>query len=203
MRRPPSRLRAQASARLLIVPGLNDSPPDHWQSWLQSLYRDSVRVVQRDWTTPDIDRWAARIGSTMAHAGRGPWIVVAHSFGALALARHLALEPDSPVAAALLVAPADPDRFGIGELLPTRSLPAHTTMVLSRSDPWLRLAAGQRWAARWGCHVADFGDAGHINAASGFRTLPFARRWVMANEQRLARESRPARASFSEWSFAV
>ena len=194
---------AQASARLLIVPGLNDSPPDHWQSWLQSLYRDSVRVVQHDWGTPDVDRWAARIGSTLARAGRGPWIVVAHSFGVLALARHLALEPVSPIAAALLVAPADPAKFGIGEHLPARALPIATTMVLSHTDPWLGLAAGQRWAARWRSHVVDLGDAGHINGASGFQTLPFARRWVMAVEQRLARESRPERASFGEWSFAV
>ena len=76
-------------------------------------------------------------------------------------------------------------------------------MVLSRSDPWLGVAAGRRWAARWGCHVVDLGDAGHINIASGFHTLPFARRWALAAEQRLAREARPARADFGEWSFAV
>jgi len=189
--------------RLLIVPGLNDSPPGHWQTWLQSLYRDSVRVVQRDWATPDLDRWAARIGSTLARSGRGPWIAVAHSFGALALARYVALEAQTPLAAALLVAPADPDKFGISEALPARALPLPATMVLSRSDPWLGLAAGRRWAARWGCHVVDLGDAGHINVASGFHTLPFARRWALAAEQRLARESRPARADFGEWSFAV
>lgn len=199
----PSNVPARASARLLIVPGLNDSPPDHWQSWLQALYRDSVRVVQHDWCTPDVDRWAACIGATVARSGRGPWIVVAHSFGVLALARHLALEPESPVAAALLVAPADPDKFGIGDLLPARPWPLQTTMVLSHTDPWLGIASGNRLAARWGCHVTDLGDAGHINVASGFRTLPFARRWVLAVEQRLARDRRPEWASFSEWSFAV
>jgi predicted alpha/beta hydrolase family esterase len=203
MRYRPTSLKTYAPARLLIVPGLNDSPADHWQSWLQSLCRDSLRVVQHDWCTADVDRWAARIGSTVARAGSGPLIAVAHSFGVLALARHLALEPASPIAAALLVAPADPDKFGIADLLPARSWPMPATMVLSHTDQWLDLAAGQRWAARWGCHVVDLGDAGHINVASGFRTLPFARRWFMAVEQRLARESRPERASFSEWSFAV
>lgn len=194
---------SQASARLMIVPGLNDSPPDHWQSWLQTNHRDSVRVTQHDWHTPDVDRWAARIGSTVARSGRGPWIVVAHSFGVLALARHLALDLESPIAAALLVAPADPDKFGIGDLLPAGAWPARTTMVLSHTDPWLGFAAGQRWAARWGCHVVDLGDAGHVNVASGFRTLPFARRWVGTQEQRLAREARPARASILEWAFSV
>lgn len=183
------------AARLLIVPGLNDSPSGHWQSTLQASHRDAVRVVQRDWKSTDLERWAGRIGSTLARAGHGPWIAVAHSFGVLALAQHLAQQPDSPVAAALLVAPADPDRFGLGSALPTRRLPVAATMVLSRTDPWLSLADGQRWAARWGCHVVDLGDAGHINLASGFRSLPFAARWVTQVQQRLAREARMADAA--------
>jgi predicted alpha/beta hydrolase family esterase len=192
-----------AVPRLLIVPGLNDSPPGHWQSWLQASHRDALRVVQHDWRSPNLERWAARIGSTLARAGGGPWIAVAHSFGALALASHLAQQPESAIAAALLVAPADPDKFGLGAALPVKRLPVAATMVLSRSDPWLSLAAGQRWAARWGCPVVDLGDAGHINVASGFRSLPFAARWVTQVQQRLARASRPERASCIEWSFAV
>jgi uncharacterized protein len=194
---------ASPRVRLLVVPGLNDSPPEHWQSWLQSFHRDSVRVVQRDWKQPDLERWTSRIGSTIARAGPAVWLAVAHSFGALALAQHLAASPSSPIVAALLVAPADPDKFGIAELLPLRALHVPSTMVLSRTDPWLTIAAGRRWAARWGCHVLDLGSAGHVNVASGFRTLPLARRWVQAAEQRLARETGPARAAFGEWSFAV
>lgn len=195
--------RADSAPRLLIIPGLNDSPPDHWQSWLQAQHRGSVRVVQRDWATPDLDRWAARIGSTVERSGAGPWIAVAHSFGALALARHLALEGAGDFAAALLVAPADPDKFGLAELLPTRGLPVPATMVLSRNDPWLAHAAGQRLARRWGCHAVDLGEAGHINPASGYRALPFASRWVTAAEQRLARQARPERAAWEEWRIAV
>ena len=52
------------SVRLLVVPGLQDSGPAHWQSWLQGQYRDSLRVRQRDWTVPDLERWAARIAAT-------------------------------------------------------------------------------------------------------------------------------------------
>lgn len=192
-----------AAPRLLIVPGLNDSPPGHWQSALQARYRDAVRVVQRDWQSPQLERWSARIGSTLSRAGSGPWIAVAHSFGVLALVHHLAQQPDAPLAAALLVAPADPDKFGLGAALPQQRLPVAATMVLSRTDPWLSLAAGQRWAARWGCHVMDLGDAGHINIASGYRSLPFAARWVTQAQQRLARESRPARVSLAEWGMAA
>lgn len=189
--------------RLLIVPGLHDSGPAHWQSWLQSHYRHSLRVVQRDWSTPDLERWAARIGATLDRAGPGPWIAAAHSFGCLALVRHLADRPDSPLRAVLLVAPAEPDKFGLAEALPQRALPLPSLLVASQTDPWMSAASARRWAARWGAHWINLGDAGHINAEAGFGPLPLARRWVIAMQQRFARETRPARAGVAEWSFAV
>lgn len=191
------------TARLLIVPGLHDSGSTHWQSWLQGLYRDSVRVVQRDWHTPDLARWSARIASTLDRAGPGPWIAVGHSFGCLALAHHLAAQPRPAIQAALLVAPAEPDRFGLAEDLPQRRLPVMSTVVASQNDPWMSAASAQRWAQRWGSHWINLGDAGHINTEAGFGPLPLARRWVMAVEQRLSRERRPALASFPAWRWAV
>lgn len=171
---------------LLIVPGLHDSPADHWQSHLQTQHAQARRVVQRDWATPDLDRWAARIGSTLQRcAGAGPCVAVAHSFGTLALLRHLMQTPDSPVRAALLVAPADPDKFGLGPSLPQRALQVPSTVVLSHNDPWLHFSKGQAWAARWGSAVIDLGAAGHINSTSGHQRLPLAERWVEAALQRL------------------
>jgi predicted alpha/beta hydrolase family esterase len=172
--------------RLLIVPGLHDSPPGHWQSWLQSHHPQAVRVHQRDWATPDLERWAARVGAALERGGRARWLVAAHSFGVLALLRHLQREPQAPLAAALLVAPADPDKFGVGALLPPGPLALPATLVLSANDPWLPAAVGQRWARRWGCYVEMLGSAGHINLASGFGPLPLAERWLRAQQQRLA-----------------
>ena len=174
-----------APPRLLIVPGLHDSPPGHWQSWLQARHPSAVRVQQRDWAAPDLERWAARIASTLERSGPGRWLVAAHSFGVLALLRHLQREPHSPVAAVLLVAPADPDKFGVGGLLPAGPLRVPGNMVLSADDPWLPAAAGLRWAARWGCRVEGLGAAGHINIASGFGPLPLAEQWLRAQQRRL------------------
>jgi len=183
--------------RLLFVPGLRDSPPGHWQSWLQAQHRDAVRVLQRDWSSTDVDRWAGRIASTLERAGPGPWLAVAHSFGVLAVARHLAQVPDSPVAAALFVAPADPDKFGLAEQLPQQRLSIPTTLVLSATDPWMGLSQATRWGARWGSHCINLGNAGHINVESGFATLPLARRWVQTAGQRLV-AARRARAEALE-----
>jgi len=196
-------MRHPDAPRLLIVPGLHDSGPVHWQTWLQHLYRYSVRVVQRDWHTPDLARWSARIGNTLDRAGPGPWIAVGHSFGCLALAHHLASVNDSPIRAALLVAPAEPDRFGLAEDLPRRRLPVMSTVIASQTDPWITAASARRWADRWGSHWINLGDAGHINSEAGFGPLPLARRWVMAVEQRMARERRPLLAHIGVWQFAV
>lgn len=191
------------AARLLIVPGLHDSGPAHWQTWLQGLHRHSLRVVQSDWQQADLLRWADTIERTLARAGSGPWIAVGHSFGCLALVQHLAKASASPIHAALLVAPADPARFDLADRLAMRRLPVLSTVVASDTDPWMRADTAMHWARQWGSHCVNLGDAGHINAESGFGTLPYARRWVLAVEQRLARARRPALAGFGEWRFAT
>lgn len=177
---------ASAPPRLLIVPGLHDSGPTHWQSWLEAGMAPATRVRQHRWNEPDLARWSTRIDATLAHAGAGPWVAVAHSFGVLALVHHLARCPDSPVAAALLVAPADPARFFVAESVPAAPLPRTATMVASQNDPWLSITEARRWAQRWRCPLVDLGHAGHINAESGFRTFPFARHWVQTMRQRIS-----------------
>jgi predicted alpha/beta hydrolase family esterase len=194
---------APRAPRLLLVPGLHDSGPSHWQSWLQGLYRHSLRVVQRDWGTPDLERWSSRITSTLERAGPGPWIAAAHSFGCLALAHHLATQAESPLRGVLLVAPADPDRFGLAAQLPQQRLPVPSLLVGSQSDPWMSISQAHRWAQRWGSHWQNLGDAGHINTEAGFGPLPLARRWVVSMEQTLAREHRARHPEFSDWQFAV
>jgi len=188
--------------RLLVIPGLHDSGPAHWQSWLQSLHSGAIRVRQRDWSLPDLDRWAARIANTVTHAGGGPFIAAAHSFGCLTLARHLAQQADSPIVAALFVAPADPDRFGIAAQLPLRRLAATSTVVASDTDPWMRAAQARRWAQRWGSHFINLGDAGHINAEAGYGPLPFAARWVATMLQQHACQQRAGHPVIAETSFA-
>jgi predicted alpha/beta hydrolase family esterase len=164
--------------RLLIVPGLHDSGPAHWQSWLHAQHHDAVRVVQRDWTRPDVQAWAETIGRHVEAAGGDDWIAVAHSFGCLALLRHLSREPRSPIRSILLVAPAEPDKFNLGPELPQQRCVADATLVGSRNDPWMAYASSRRWASRWGCRHIDLGYAGHVNVDSGYGPLPLAHGWV-------------------------
>ena len=55
--------------RVLVIPGLHDSGPAHWQTWLQGQYRDARRVTQRDPSRPELERWAERIQRTLEVAG--------------------------------------------------------------------------------------------------------------------------------------
>ena len=189
--------------RLLIVPGLPGSEPTHWQTWLQGRFEGAQRVRLRDWKSLDLERWAERIGTTLDRAGDGPWIAAAHSFRCLALARHLQLRPHSAIRAALFVAPAEPDKFGVAALLPQRRLAIASAVVASDTDPWMSTASARRWAQRWGSSYTSLGDAGHINAASGFGPLPLAQRWVDAARERLLREAAPEHADLPEGSFAI
>jgi hypothetical protein len=195
--------RLKTLARLLIVPGLGDSGPDHWQTWLQAREPRSLRVEQPDWHRPDLDAWASRVTATLEHAGGDEWIAVAHSFGCLAVVRHLQQQRDSPLRSVLLAAPADPERFGVSSELPQVPLAVPATWVASTDDPWMSFGNSQAWSQRWGCRWLCLGAAGHVNVEAGFGPWPRAAHWVRAARQQLQRARRLERADPREWSFSV
>jgi uncharacterized protein len=188
--------------RLLIVPGLHDSGETHWQTQLQQHHRGAVRVQQHDWAVPDIERWAERIGETLARQPRGPWVAVAHSFGCLALVRWLQ-QGAGEIESALLVAPADPLKFGVSEALPCAPLPVESVLVASRTDPWMAFGSALNWSRAWGSQLVDLGDAGHINVASGFGPWPLGKQLVERQIQKLHRQRRIERAHPLELNFAI
>lgn len=154
----------------LIIPGLRSSGPAHWQSWLEHQVPGAVRVQQADWATANLADWASRVRLAISRT-RGPIIVVAHSFGVLA-AVQAASDHDHRIAGALLVAPADPDRFAVSELLPDGPLNFPAVVVGSTNDPWMSFDRVEAWAERWGADLINLGAAGHINADAGYGPWP-------------------------------
>ncbi|MFJ3045741.1 RBBP9/YdeN family alpha/beta hydrolase [Herbaspirillum chlorophenolicum] len=159
-----------ADYRVLVVPGLHGSGPEHWQSRWQRLYPAFERVEQVHWSQPDLPRWSQRLGEVLAQSDR-PVVIVAHSFGCLTTVhRAAALQAESgsafPIAAALLVAPADPGKFEVGDEVSYRlTFPA--LVVGSENDPWMSAPRAQQWAKTWGASFHHAGALGHINAESG------------------------------------
>lgn len=157
--------------RVLIVPGLYGSEPEHWQSRWQRLYPSFERVDQDDNHTPDLAVWTERFLQIL-HRSTRPTIAVAHSFGALTTV-HAAAQGASNLIGALLVAPADPEKFGLSAIMRVRSLTAPSVLVGSRSDPWMDGERARLWADIWGAQFLCAGDLGHINAESGIGDWPF------------------------------
>ena len=188
--------------RVLVVPGLHDSGPTHWQTWLEGHFRRSTRVVQQDWTRADLERWAGTVEMAIAREPGVRWVAVAHSFGCLALARYLALG-GAGVHAALLVAPADPEKFAAGPSLPQAPLPIPSAILASENDPWMRLESARGWSRIWRSQFINLGAVGHINVEAGFGPLPQAKTLVELMIQRVERQRRPERAHPLEFSFAL
>jgi predicted alpha/beta hydrolase family esterase len=157
-------------ASTLIVPGLHGSGPAHWQSWLEALLPDARRVHQDDWSCPALPAWAERVTAEIDHA-HGPVLLVAHSFGCLASAVAAARRPQR-VAGLLLVAPADPDKFGVAATLPATPFAVPSLVVASTNDPWVGLGTARAWAQRWGSRLVNVGAKGHINTDAGFGPWP-------------------------------
>lgn len=155
---------------ILIVPGLHSSGPDHWQTWFEQQLLGTVRVNQSNWAEPHLAAWSARVqGEIVRYPGRH--IIVAHSFGVLASVHAASLVADR-ISGALLVAPADPEKFAIADEVPRDPLPFPSVVVASTNDPWMSLRSAVYWAGRWGADLVNLGAAGHINAQSGFGSWP-------------------------------
>jgi predicted alpha/beta hydrolase family esterase len=161
--------------RVLVAPGLHDSGPEHWQSRWQRLYPAFERVQQEDWSDPVLPVWSARVDEMRRRDPR-PTLILAHSFGCLASVHSVARDP-AGIAGLLLVAPADPDKFGVAALLPDVPLPVPSIMIASTNDPWMPLERARQWARRWDSDFIDAGALGHINAESDLKD------WLFGQQQ--------------------
>lgn len=154
--------------RVLVVPGLHGSGAAHWQTRWEQLYPAFERVEQDDWSTPDLPRWSQRMVQVLEQSEK-PVLIVAHSFGCLTTMRA-ANDNDSTaqfnLAGALLVAPADPDKFEVADVLQEARLPCPSIVIGSSNDPWMASHRAAYWADKWGCGFLNAGSLGHINAES-------------------------------------
>lgn len=175
--------------RVLVVPGLYNSDEPHWQSRWQRLHPRYERVQQDDWDHPQLSAWSQRLDALRA-LDRRPTLIVAHSFGCLTAAHSIAGDARG-VAGVLLVAPADPDKFGVAALLPQTALPCPSTVISSSDDPWMSLTGARLWAGRWNSRFIDIGACGHINGASNLGDWPFGQQQL---QQLVAQETLRASA---------
>ena len=166
-------------ATVLIVPGLRDHVPQHWQTLLASRL-PRVRTVE-PMGREDLD-CARRVAAIEreANAIKGPLLLVGHSGGVIMVV-HWAKQTQRAVIGALLATPPDFERAmpaeypTIDELraggwlpVPRDRLPFSTIAAASRNDPLGRFERVAELARDWGSKLVDLGEVGHLNPASGF-----------------------------------
>ncbi|PYY55364.1 hypothetical protein DEJ17_12765 [Curtobacterium sp. MCSS17_011] len=198
----------------VIVPGIWNSDPDHWQSVWERQQQDGheqhdghdrrdpqravARIAPTSWSDPDPDDWRTAVSAAVASCTEPP-VLIAHSLGVLAVADWLGTTTDAHalVAGAFLVAPPDP----LGEAFPAaasgfvapRPVPpaqqVPTRLVVSDDDPYCSADRAVAFADAMGADVVRVGALGHVNVASGVGAWAAGRELLRVFEDGL----RPAR----------
>jgi len=168
------------TSNVLLLPGWQNSGPEHWQSRWEAVHGD-LRVQQHDWMRPLRGDWIARLEDVLL-AQPAPVILVAHSLGCMLTAAWASISKNTHlVQGALLVAPGDPEREELRPVLKSwspivrQTLPFKSILLGSQDDPYCSFARAQSLAQAWGCEFIDYGARGHINAESGLGDWPEGR----------------------------
>ena len=159
------------NSTVLILPGIGNSDPEHWQSRWEKANPAFVRVQQNDWDRAVCEEWLVVLENFAARAGTHV-VLVAHSLACILVA-HWASSSNQKIKSALLVAPPNPDGPGFPQAavgfspFPSRPLPFPNIVVASTNDPYGSLEFARSTAAAWGSRFVNIGAAGHINSSSG------------------------------------
>jgi len=166
----------------IVMPGLNGSGPEHWQSLWGQADPSLTRFQPASWDAPELDDWWRALDAAV---GDGPALLIAHSLSCLLAVRWAHAHP-TRTAGMVLVAPPDPaapsfpaSLAPFGEGLDVRpAVPA--LIIASDDDQYCSAERSIALAAQWGIPRVSAGSIGHINAASGIGDWPEGQRLVTA-----------------------
>lgn len=164
------------SVSVLILPGIGNSGPQHWQTLWEAANPHFKRVQQHNWDHPICEEWVAQLEKSVRLSG-DQTVLVAHSLACLVVA-HWAASTQLSIAGAMLVAVPDPGSPNF----PMEAIGFSTTpdspfafpgiVVASTNDPYGSFEYAQDRARAWGSQLVNIGDAGHINAQSNLGDWP-------------------------------
>ncbi|WP_423459462.1 RBBP9/YdeN family alpha/beta hydrolase [Ottowia sp. VDI28] len=170
---------------LLLVPGLRDEAPGHWQAILAGQWPGAVSLPALGRRNIDLAARLVQIEDAV-QAIQGPVVLVAHSGGVIATV-HWAQRTRAAIHGALLATPplfAGPLGSEFPDLaefqrhgwmpIPCSPLPFRSIVAASRNDPLGSYEGVSELAHGWGARLVDLGESGHLNPASGFGLWPAA-----------------------------
>ncbi len=173
-------------ASVLIVPGLHNSGPDHWQSIWGAKHPEYHRVQQENWETPRCSDWVCTLHRAICRVGAGPLVLAGHSLACATIAHYAAEHGDGEgrVVGAFLVAPTDveastsPSGTTGFSPMPLKKLPFRSLVVASSDDPYVTPDRAECFARAWGSRLTQIVNAAHINPASGHGAWPEGEAWL-------------------------
>ncbi len=158
----------------LIIPGLMNSGPQHWQSLWEVQFPDSFRrIEQANWDTPTCDDWIETIEREVQKSEPETVVLIAHSLGCTTVA-HWAKRFRTKIKGAFLVAPSDVEAenytFNTKGFapIPLDKLPFKSVVAASQNDEYVSIERAKHFADAWGSEFVNTGEKGHINANAGF-----------------------------------
>ena len=174
---------------VLIVPGLRDHMPEHWQTLLEPKLTKVACVPRMTRDKLSCAAWVAELDRTLA-AIDGPVVLVAHSAGCM-ITVHWAKGHERPIKGALLAVPPDfeaplPEGYPTQQVLrdngwlptPRSPLAFPTIVAASTNDPLGRYERVAELAEAWGSRLVNVGAVGHLNPASGYGDWPRALEFI-------------------------
>jgi predicted alpha/beta hydrolase family esterase len=174
-----------ADTTFLLVPGLRDHVPEHWQTLLQAQLPNARSVAPLEHDKLSRDARVAALDAALADID-GPVVLVAHSAGVM-ITVHWAAQHHRKIRGALLATPADletpmptgyPDTESLAQNgwlpVPRAPLPFPSILAASRNDPLAKYERAAQMASDWGSRLVDLGEVGHLNPAAGYGPWPRA-----------------------------
>lgn len=156
----------------LIIPGLGNSGPEHWQTYFESLGDEFQRINQEEWDAPDCQTWIDNIDKAIMDYDATQVVLIGHSLGCTAIV-HWYVKYRRIIKGAMLVAPSDIEakKYSFTSTgftpIPLETMPFKSIVVTSDNDEWVTPQRARFFADAWGSDFINIGKAGHINAISG------------------------------------
>jgi uncharacterized protein len=154
----------QSDTPFLILPGIGNSGPQHWQTLWELRHPQWTRVNLGDWDGPVCEEWVRTLDVAVQTCSSPP-VLVAHSLACL-LVVHWAHRSALVPKAAFLVAVPDPQGASFPATargfmpVPMTPFVFRSLVIASSNDSFGSLAHAKHCAIAWGEHVRRYRPGG-------------------------------------------
>ena len=168
---------------VFLLPGLNNSGPDHWQTHWENQYR-FLRIQQREWDTPHCEDWINQIERSLMNYQNENILLVGHSLACCTIV-HWSNKFKRKIKGALMVGPSDVEApsYPSGTTgfspMPLDRIPFPTVVIASSNDEYVSYDRATYFANHWKSLLVNIGALGHINSASGLGLWPEGFEWLV------------------------